>query len=59
MKSLPGDIFLGVHGSYFGLAEKYAKWSAGDKDAFIDPTGYKTFVERHEEKFELALKKPQ
>ena len=59
LQSLPCDIFLGSHGSYFGLKEKYAKWSAGDKDAFIDPAGYKTFVEQHQEKFEIALKKQQ
>ncbi|HTZ49025.1 MAG TPA: subclass B3 metallo-beta-lactamase [Verrucomicrobiae bacterium] len=59
MKNLPCDIFLGSHGSYFGLKEKYAKWSAGDKNAFIDPTGYRTFVEQREEQFELALKKQQ
>jgi metallo-beta-lactamase class B len=59
LNSLPCDIFLGAHGGYFGLKEKYAKWSAGDKDAFIDPAGYKAYVEQHEQMFEVALKKQQ
>jgi len=41
LKSLPCDIFLGAHGSYFGLKEKYDRYEAGDKNAFIDPEGYK------------------
>ncbi|MGB7434918.1 MAG: subclass B3 metallo-beta-lactamase [Candidatus Acidiferrum sp.] len=59
LKSLPCDIFLGAHGSYFGLKEKYARWKAGDKDAFVDPAGYKAFVEQHEKKFQAALKLQQ
>ncbi len=42
LKALPCDVFLGAHGSYFGMQEKYARWMAGDRDAFIDPAGYKT-----------------
>ena len=59
LESLPCDLFLGSHGSYFDLKEKYGKWKAGDKNAFVDPAGYKTFVEQHEQKFEAALKKQQ
>ena len=28
LKSLPCDIFLGAHGGYFGLKEKYDRWKA-------------------------------
>ncbi len=55
--SLPCDIFLGAHGSYFGMKEKYARWKAGDHDAFIDPAGYKAYVADREEAFEAELKK--
>jgi metallo-beta-lactamase class B len=55
LKSLPCDVFLGSHGSYYGLKAKYERWKAGDKDAFIDPEGYKRFVERHEQAFEAEL----
>jgi metallo-beta-lactamase class B len=57
LKALPCDIFLGAHGGYFGLAEKYARWKAGDKDAFIDPEGYKAYVADHEQAFEAELQR--
>ncbi len=51
LKALPCDLFLGAHGGYFGLKAKYAKMKAGDKDAFIDPDGYKAFVAEHDDTF--------
>ncbi len=36
LKSLPCDIFLGAHGGYFGLKEKYDRLKRGDRNAFID-----------------------
>jgi metallo-beta-lactamase class B len=49
--ALPCDIFLGAHGGYFALTEKYARWKAGDKKAFIDPVGYKAYVADREQAF--------
>jgi metallo-beta-lactamase class B len=57
LKALPCDIFLGAHASYFDLKEKYARWQAGDKGAFVDPAGYKAFVAEKQRDFEGALKK--
>ncbi len=57
LKSLPCDVFLGAHGGYFGLAEKYPRWKAGDKNAFIDPAGYKAYIADREQAFESELKK--
>ncbi len=57
LKNLPCDIFLGAHGGYFGLAEKYPRWKAGDKTAFIDPTGYKAYIADREQAFESELNK--
>lgn len=57
LQSLPCDIFLGAHGVYFGLLEKYARWKAGDKDAFVDPAGYKAYVVDRERAFEAELRK--
>jgi metallo-beta-lactamase class B len=51
LKRLPCDIFLGAHGAYFGLKEKYARWTAGDRDAFIDPNGYREYVIDREQAF--------
>jgi metallo-beta-lactamase class B len=57
LKNLPCDIFLGAHGGYFGLAEKYPRWKTGDKTAFIDRTGYKAYIADREQAFESELNK--
>ena len=57
LKSLPCDIFLGAHGVYFDLDEKYKRFKSGDKNAFIDPGGYKAYVADREQAFESELKK--
>jgi len=57
LTKLPCEIFLGAHGGYFDLAEKYARFKAGDKNAFIDPAGYKAYVADREQAFEAELKK--
>jgi metallo-beta-lactamase class B len=57
LKSLPVDYFLGAHGSYFGLEEKFVKSKAGSGEAFIDPAGYKSYVADREEAFLKELKK--
>ena len=59
LRSLPCDIFLGAHGSYFGLKEKYKRWKAGDHEAFLDPAGYKNYVNERQQAFEDALKHQQ
>ena len=57
LASLPCDIFLGAHGGYFGLKEKYARWTHGDKNAFIDPDGYKAYIADREQAFEAELER--
>lgn len=42
--SLPVDLFLGAHGSYFDLKRKYEEMKADGANPFIDPAGYKAFV---------------
>jgi metallo-beta-lactamase class B len=59
LKSLPCDVFLGAHGVYYGLPEKYVRWKNGDRDAFIDPAGYKSFVADRERVFEAELKRQE
>jgi metallo-beta-lactamase class B len=51
LKSLPCDVFLGAHGSYFDLTEKRKRLLAGDVNAFIDPDGYRKFVAAAEKHF--------
>lgn len=57
LKKLPCDIFLGAHGGYFDLTEKYPRFKAGDKNAFIDPAGYKAYIADRQQAFEAELKK--
>jgi metallo-beta-lactamase class B len=59
LKSLPCDIFLGAHGDYFGLEEKYPRLKTGSANPFIDPDGYKKYVAQKEQDFlaELAKQK--
>jgi metallo-beta-lactamase class B len=57
LKALPCDIFLGAHGGYFGLEEKYALMKDGGANPFIDPDGYMKFVAQKEQDFRAELAK--
>jgi metallo-beta-lactamase class B len=59
LRKLPCDVFLGAHGGYFGMKEKYERWKAGEKDAFVDPAGYQAYVQDREQAFEAELKRQQ
>jgi metallo-beta-lactamase class B len=52
LKSLPCDLFLGAHGAYFELTAKYPKLKAGAANPFIDPAGYKAYVEERDQSFQ-------
>jgi metallo-beta-lactamase class B len=57
LKSLPCDIFLGAHGSYFGLEEKYPLRKENSANPFVDPDGYKRFITQKEQDFRTELAK--
>ena len=57
LRSLPCDVFLGAHGSYYGVQTKFAKMKAGDRNAFVDPDGYKNYVADREQTFRAELRK--
>ena len=57
LKSLPCDIFLGAHGSYFDLEAKYARWHAGARDAFVDPKGCAAYIADRDRAFRTELAK--
>jgi metallo-beta-lactamase class B len=44
LAALPADLFLGAHGAYFGLEEKYARLQESEIEAFVDRDGYRKFV---------------
>lgn len=59
LESLKCDIFLGAHGSYFGLDAKYARFKGGAADAFVDPSGCASFIAQTKQAFQSELAKQQ
>ena len=57
LRSLPMDVFLGAHGYYFNLPEKYKRMQAGETNVWIDPEGYKKFVDDAQKSFEANWQK--
>ena len=57
LKSLPVDIFLGAHGSYFDMLTKYPRLKDGAVNPFIDPAGYKSYVADREQAYRTELAK--
>jgi metallo-beta-lactamase class B len=51
------DLFLGAHGGYFGLADKFPLLKPGAPNPFIDPDGYKKFVAQKDQEFHHELDK--
>lgn len=57
LKSLPCDIFLGAHGSYYGMEAKYARLkTSGNSNPFVDPDGYRDYLKNREEAYQDILK---
>ena len=59
LKKLPCDVFLGAHGGYFGLKEKYFRWKKGDDSAFAGGAGYQRYIADREQAFEAELKRQE
>jgi len=57
LRSLPCDVFLGAHGSYYGMEAKFARMKAGGANPYIDPEGYKSYVADREQAFRAELQK--
>jgi metallo-beta-lactamase class B len=55
-KSLPCEVFLGPHGSFYNLKEKYDRLQAGGQpNPFIDPAGCRAWIEDREAAFQKQL----
>ncbi len=61
LRSLPADIFLASHSSWFGLERKRLERADAEDPAepFIDPGGYRSFIDRAEARFREVLVEPQ
>ena len=58
LKSLPCDIFLAPHGSFYDLTKKSKLLDQGAKqNPFIDPDGYKRYIEETETAFNKELER--
>lgn len=57
LQSLPCDVFLGAHGTYFDLETKYARMQEGAPTPFIDADGYKKYVAQKAQEFRTELAK--
>lgn len=55
LKSLPCDIFLGAHGAYYDMIAKYERVKGAKQNPFIDPAGYRDYVELKEKEFRKTL----
>ena len=56
LKSLPCDVFLGAHGDYYGMREKFARLQKGSSgNPFVDPQGYQQYVALKEKAFRDEL----
>jgi metallo-beta-lactamase class B len=57
LRQLPCDIFLGAHGNFFDLLGKNERLRRGDKpNPFIDPEGYKKYLDSSEAAFQKELR---
>lgn len=58
LKSLPCDVFLAPHAAMFGRDAKARRLSAGETpNPFIDPAGYRSFVDHSEQVFVQQLRR--
>jgi metallo-beta-lactamase class B len=59
LRSLPCDVFLGAHGNFYNLPEKYAKLEQSkgksEMNPFIDPAGYRAYIDTMEGRFNKEL----
>ena len=55
-KSLPCEVFLGPHGSFYNLKGKFDRLQAGAQpNPFIDPSGCRAWIEDREAAFQKQL----
>lgn len=56
LKALRCDIFLGAHGNYYGMIEKFAKMRPG-VNPWVDPAGYRAYIAEREQAYLRELQK--
>jgi metallo-beta-lactamase class B len=56
LRSLPCDIFLGSHASFFDLNGKRSRINASAANPFVAPGDYRAFLDRSQREFEAAVR---
>lgn len=60
MRALDVDVFLGAHSGFFALRDKAERLRQGEKpNPFIDPAGFRTWVDDMERQFRDRIAKEQ
>jgi metallo-beta-lactamase class B len=60
LRSLPCDVFLASHGSFYSLVDKRSVMSKNSaQNPFIDPWGYQAYILRAEAAFQKELQNEQ
>ncbi len=59
LKALPCGIFLGAHGIFFNMEQKYATLQRATSNPFVDPAGYRAFIEQAQSAYETKLHKEE
>jgi len=57
LAGLPVDLFLGSHGKFYGLPDKFGRLKPGGANPFIDPEGYHSYVAEREQAFRTEWEK--
>lgn len=56
LRSLHCDVFLGAHGGYFGMLSKRERQQVHPQpNPFLDPRGYREFIDRSEKAYRAQL----
>ncbi len=56
LRALPCDLFLAAHGSFYNLKDKAERLKKSeDANPFIDPEGYRSYLDRNEKVFRERL----
>ncbi len=61
-RAMPVDVFLGSHGSFYGLRGKYEtrqRRNEGDPNPFVDRAGFLDYIDRYEQRFQAMLEEQQ
>ncbi len=61
-RAMPVDVFLGSHGSFYGLPGKYQtlqRRNEGDPNPFVDHAGFLNYIDQYEQRFQTMLETQQ